>query len=223
MLPGMDGSGDLFHEFAANAPSIVAPLVTPLPPIGLYEDLLKELAINLPESGKFAILAESFSGPLAIRLAALFAPRVMSLVLCNTFATSPRHQALRMIPWRFVFSFPPPAEIIRRLLLDSAARHNLVERVQAAVRKTHPRVMAARIRAVLAVNEIGALRKLSCPVLYLRGTNDRLIPQRNVDEIARNVAIFKQCKINGPHMLLQTESTRAWEAIEQFLRETGAG
>ena len=128
-----------------------------------------------------------------------------------------------MIPWRLVFSFPPPAGIIRGLLLDSAAPQKLVERVQAAVRKTHPKVMAARIRAVLAVNEIGALRKLSCPVLYLRGTNDQLVPQRNVEEIARNVAVFKQCKINGPHMLLQTESVRAWEAIEQFFRETGAG
>jgi len=223
MLPGMDGSGDLFYEFAAIAPSSVAPLVTTLPSIGPYDDLLRELAVNLPESGKFAILAESFSGPLAIRLAALFAPRVVSLVLCNTFATSPRHHALRMIPWRLMFSFPPPAGIIRGLLLDSAAPQKLVERVQAAVRNAHPKVMAARIRAVLAVNEIGALRKLSCPVLYLRGTNDRLIPQRNVDEFARNVAIFRQCNINGPHMLLQTQSVRVWEAIEPFLRETGAG
>jgi len=223
MLPGMDGSGDLFHEFAAIAPPSIAPLVTPLPSIGPYEDLLKEIAVNVPESGEFAILAESFSGPLAIRLAALFAQRVVSLVLCNTFATSPRHQALRMIPWWLVFSFPPPAGIIRGLLLDSAAPRSVVERVRAAVRKTHPKVMAARIRAVFAVNEIGALGKLSCPVLYLRGTNDRLIQLRNVDEIARNVAIFKQCNINGPHMLLQTQSVRAWEAIEQFLRETGAG
>ena len=125
MLPGIDGSGDLFREFAAIAPSSATPLVTPLPAIGLYAELFKELAVTLPESGKFAILAESFSGPLAIRLAVLFAPRVVSLVLCNTFATSPRHHALRMIPWRLVFSFPPPAGIIRGLLLDSAAPQNL--------------------------------------------------------------------------------------------------
>ena len=128
-----------------------------------------------------------------------------------------------MIPLQLVFSFPPPAGIMRSLLLDSAAPQKLVERVQAAVRKTHPKVMAARTRAVFAVNEIGALRKLLCPVLYLRGTNDHLVPQRNVEEIARNVAIFRQCNINGQHMLLQTESVRAWEAIEPFLRETGAG
>src|SRR4051794_21289442 len=109
MLPGMDGSGDLFHEFAAMAPSSVAPLVTLLPSIGPYEDLLKEIAVGLPESGNFAILAESFSGPLAIRLAVSLAPRVVNLVLCNTFATSPQPHALRMIPWRLVFSFPPPA------------------------------------------------------------------------------------------------------------------
>lgn len=219
----MDGTGDLFHEFAAFAPSIVTPLVTPLPPIGPYEDLLDEIAARLPESGKFAILAESFSGPLAIRLAALPSPRVVSLILCNTFATPPRHHALRMIPWRLVFSFPAPARIIQGLLLDSAASPNLVEQVRAAVRKARPKIMAARIRAVLTVNEIAALRKLSCPVLYVRGTNDRLVPQRNVDEIARNIGNFKQSNISGPHMLLQTESVRAWEAIEQFLRENGAG
>ena len=73
MLPGMDGSGDLFHEFAAIAPFSITPLITGLPSIGPYDDLLNELALTLPESGKFAILAESFSGPLAIRLAVLFA------------------------------------------------------------------------------------------------------------------------------------------------------
>ena len=64
LLPGLDGTGDLFDVFVAHAPHDVE------------------------------CIAESFSGPIGVRLAARFPERVTRLVLCNSFVTPPRSRTI---------------------------------------------------------------------------------------------------------------------------------
>src|ERR1700679_4387919 len=88
LLPGMDGTGRLFAAFQPLLAPALGARVCAFPPdrpLG-YEQLLAE--VDVP-SGPFAIVAESFSGPLGILLAARYAERVRALVLVATFARSP--------------------------------------------------------------------------------------------------------------------------------------
>lgn len=71
-MPGLDGSGVLFRPLLKRLPPEVVPQVITYPattPLG-YAELLPHVMAALPESGAFVVLGESFSGPLALMVAA---------------------------------------------------------------------------------------------------------------------------------------------------------
>ena len=72
LLPGMDGTGELFAEFVKLLPSWIEPRVVSYPRDRRlsYDQLLPILESALPSNKPFVILAESFSTPLAVRFAA---------------------------------------------------------------------------------------------------------------------------------------------------------
>ena len=86
LLPGLDGTGDLFQPLVDTAPPDVRPLVVKLPHLGSYADLLDAIRDQLPD-GRFIILGESFSGPLALQIARELPERVTAVILCNSFVS----------------------------------------------------------------------------------------------------------------------------------------
>jgi len=63
------------------------------------------------------------------------------------------------------------------------------------------------------------------PVLYLRATEDRLVPRRCADAIAETVARTRIVDIEAPHTLLQVAPAAAAAAVTAFvdtLAQTGA-
>src|SRR5512143_111507 len=91
LLPGLDGTGRLFGDFIAalgqDIDVIVAsyPADTPLD----YAELEPLVRAMLPTDRDYVLLGESFSGPLAISLAASAPPGLRGLVLCCSVARSP--------------------------------------------------------------------------------------------------------------------------------------
>jgi pimeloyl-ACP methyl ester carboxylesterase len=72
LLPGLDGTGKLFAEFVEALKSVVECVVVAYPcdqPMG-YGELEGLVVSALPKDRPFVLLGESFSGPLAIRIAA---------------------------------------------------------------------------------------------------------------------------------------------------------
>ncbi len=72
LLPGFDGIGWLFEPLVGVLPSYLKPLVIAYPvdkSLG-YIELLLHARGKIPTEEPFVLLAESFSGALAVRLAA---------------------------------------------------------------------------------------------------------------------------------------------------------
>jgi pimeloyl-ACP methyl ester carboxylesterase len=91
LLPGMDGTGMLFDPLRAELGNAVGTTVVRYPthgPIG-YDELASIARAALP-SGPFVVLGESFSGPIAILLAASRPAGLVGLVLACSFARNPR-------------------------------------------------------------------------------------------------------------------------------------
>ena len=88
LLPGMDGTGELLASFARHLAPELSPRIVnyPLQRALGYVDL--ERGIGLPD-GPFAIVAESFSGPICVRLTARHPDRVRGVVLVASFVRSP--------------------------------------------------------------------------------------------------------------------------------------
>src|SRR5690349_144022 len=92
LLPGMDGTDTLRSEFiAALRPTIEASVVSyPADRAFGYIELEAIAHSKLPTDGPYVLLGESFSGPIAISIAAKHPPGLIGLVLCCSFASTPR-------------------------------------------------------------------------------------------------------------------------------------
>lgn len=217
----MDGTGRLFRRFVAHAPPGLAPEVVALPAEPLsYAALAARLAPALRLDRGCVLVAESFSGPLAARLAAEHA--VGALVLCNTFVAPPRGRALRGLASPALFRWSPPRWVVRHLLVGPDAPPALVDEVRAAIASVPSAVLAARLAEVLRADAGAWLARSSAPLLDLRGTADRLVPERCHRRVAaaRPAAV---ARVAGPHFLLQAAPERAWAAITAWLHgEAGA-
>ena len=68
LLPGLDGTGELFGDFIAALPQslIAIPVAYPADRVLSYIKLLEFVGAAIPQSDPFVLLAESFSTPLAI-------------------------------------------------------------------------------------------------------------------------------------------------------------
>ena len=119
LLPGLDGTGRLFTCFSAALDSGVDPVVLTYPDDpGLgYADLFKVALDLLPKKEPYMILGESFSGPIAIKIAATKPSMLRGVVLVNTFVSCPRPfliKIARLIPKNIINR--PPMMVLKILL-----------------------------------------------------------------------------------------------------------
>ncbi len=218
LLPGMDGTGELFSQFVLLKPLGFDATVVPLPQKpGSYSDLERLIEPRIPGDVPFLLLGESFSGPLAIRLAAHRPSNLRGLILCNSFAAPPRAACWKMLPWAAILHIPPPNLILRRYLAGDNASPSLLADIRRTLSSVPPRILASRLRTLLSSNSGDALRALDVPILYLRGMADCLVPDSAFRAIAEIVPSAKRREIPGPHMLIQARPIEVWRAIAEFV------
>jgi pimeloyl-ACP methyl ester carboxylesterase len=183
-----------------------------------YDALEALLWKSLPPQDPYVVVAESFSGPLGIRLAADPPPGLAGVMLVATFATSP----VRVPAWLARALAPalgaahPPRAMMARRLLGPVPPPALVDALMSAVRSVDPRVIAARQVAVLEVDVRSAAANAQVPVAYLRAEGDRVVPARCSAELALLHPALELLDLPGPHLLLQREPQAAAERILDF-------
>ena len=221
LLPGLDGTGELFGPLLAELPDWIHPIVVSYPrdrEMG-YEELLPFAATFLPADAPFVILGESFSGPLAVMLAAGSPAGLKGVILCATFVKKP----FRTLPaWLGalcigpVFRLWPPLLKLRSLPMREELS-GLLPLALAAIRSVRPEVVASRVRALLKVDVRAQLRATPFPVLYLQAARDTLIREHNAEEITMIRPDASIARIDTRHFLLQLEPKLAAAAIAAFL------
>jgi pimeloyl-[acyl-carrier protein] methyl ester esterase len=222
LLPGMDGTGILFEPLIRALPKNLSPIVQPYPgdvPLS-YEELLPHVQSALPMAEPFIILAESFSGPLALRIAATNPPGLKGVILCASFIYNPTRfpKSCRRLIQPFVFG-RWPAWLGARALVAGYSKPTVFELVQRAHKLVTPAVLAARARAITVVNAEDALAACCLPILYIAGSRDRLVPKRNPTRIQRVNPGVKIVALPAPHLVLQNAPEAAAKVIAQFAAE----
>jgi pimeloyl-[acyl-carrier protein] methyl ester esterase len=227
LLPGMDGSGELFRDFVGALPTGVETTIVPYPGdhIVSYYELETLVRTAIPQGKEFVLLAESYSTPLAIRIAAEHPAGLRALILCSGFASSPVRGWLRdvamMLPLRtlrLVF----PDFMVRWLLLSWDAPKALVTAVVSQIDWVEPHVLAARLREVLSCDVHAALAQVKAPIQYLRAAEDRLVAVECLEEILMIQPGTAVTVLDGPHLLLQREPEACAARVMEFL-EQGLG
>jgi pimeloyl-ACP methyl ester carboxylesterase len=177
-----------------------------------YSDLAAWVIEQLPAE-PVAVIAESFSGPLAL-LVADRCPRVTAIVLCASFVEAPHPSVLARLP-TFIWSRPPPSTLISFLL--TGGDRALGNAVRRAIADVPGPVIAARIAAALSVDVVAELERFSKPLLLLAAQLDRVIPAR----CSRRARALKPSahfvELRAPHLVLQSHPAEAWRKIAPFL------
>ena len=174
----------------------------------------------VPRSEKYAILAESFSGPLAIAHAARRPVNLKAVILVASFASNPLHPApqwLSLLAASLLFRLPVSRTVIRAVLLDFSSPPDLVGRVASTIRSVPPQVLSHRLREITRIDMCERLKSISIPILYLAGSRDRLIGQRGVKRMKDQTARLTVSVLDGPHFLLQRNPEAAVREILRFL------
>lgn len=223
LLPGLDGTGDLFRPLLNVLPTGIDGRVVSYPTdrVLTYDELLPVVLSQLPADGPVVLLGESFSGPLALRAAARRPDGVRAVVLCASFIRRPVPAWARYVAWPLMFRLPPPDVALRLLLVGWGSPAALVGAVRAAIRRVRPDVLAGRVRQVLDVDAADALAASPAPVLYLRAGRDALVGAASVRAIAAARPDVVVRTVPAPHLLLQAAPAAAWDAIRDFLASLG--
>lgn len=227
LLPGLEGSGELFagliDELGPRFETRVARYPAACRAYADVELIVRKL---MAESKPRVIVAESFSTPLAIEIAAELQDEIDGLVLCNGFAANPLSGVESMMaamsaPW--FFYIPLTSVAARMFLVGPEASDGLVEAVQRAITPIAPEVLSARLRCVLRCDARQALQRIRIPVLILHATRDGLIGGAGLREIARIKPDVQVESVDGPHLLLQKEPRKCAEIIGRFAERMDSG
>lgn len=223
LLPGLDGTGLLFGPLCRELPPVMASEVISYPThqTASYAELVELVRPTLPNREPYFLLAESFSGPVAIKLAAERPVGLRGLILCASFMTCPH----RFVPnWAASLVFPAmfyPAPMLAkfRALVGKYSSSELRSLIDQSLHSVSPAVLAERLREVIRSDVTGELRRCQAPILYLQGTQDYVVPASNLTRIRQIQPGVQSVQINAPHMILQTQPVIAAEAIERFINQ----
>ena len=222
LLPGLDGTEVLFGPLRSALPSWIRPRVVPYPPTGGngYADLLPLVERSAEGVSDYFVLGWSFSGPLALMLAAGQPHRARGVILCSSFVRPPVPAAR----WLRLVTVSPTVTLLR--LARRAPAHLLgrgstpLARAQAQTWARVPsRTVAERARAALSLDARDTLRRCACPVLYLGASRDGLVRPRSAEEVARERPASRMVTIDGHHLALFTNAGAAADAIARFMLE----
>ncbi|MGZ3182082.1 MAG: alpha/beta fold hydrolase [Telluria sp.] len=220
LLPGMDGTGDLFAPLLNVLDKRVTVHVIRYPSREMltYADLVCQVRDVLPDDEAFFLLGESFSGPVALSIAAERPPGLRGVILCASFIESPR-PALSKLSWlSYVIPFRwLPSRAVAYPLFGRYSTKQLRSSLSRALAKVSTRVLQNRLRQVMKVNVRTLSHKVQVPLLYLRAEDDLLVPQTSLDAVCGSNPSTLVAHFKAPHMLLQTVPGQAAAVIEAFM------
>ncbi len=221
LLPGLDGTGDLFDPFvAALDPGVNVDVIRyPTADVHSYQQHIDYVWSRLPVDEAFVILGESFSGPVAISIAARRPGGLAGLVLCCTFVRCPLPvprffgYLTNLLPVHFLPDF-----LMGFLLLQYPLDKGLTDKVKRAVNSVSVRILQQRLRAVVTVDVAAELASVDLPVLNISACNDRLVPVRATSRIESLCRHAQNVRVPGPHALLQCDPRTTAPGVAGFIR-----
>lgn len=221
VLPGLHGTSPLYSDFLEALPASIEPraLNYPLDNYPQYDQILPLVLAQLPP-GRFVVLGDSYSGPLALMLARDLGDRVAGVVLSATFVTNPIRpifRAARLLAYGPFVALLPVRPLAAAFLVNGIDRPALIDRIARDVGAVHPSILAGRMRAAIDGDHRAILRSCAVPLLHLRPRNDRVISERAAGVISHVRPDTDIAVLDAGHAQLMSHPAHAAEAVAAFI------
>lgn len=219
LIPGLDGTGDLFAPFVAALTGVETQVIAYPPDRAMnYAEHESHVRERLPLTGDYVLLAESFSGPVGICVAANPPPNLRGLILCCSFASNPLPVFGPLS--RLIGAFPAlklPPVFFAPFLYSGQATPELRRLHAQAMAKVQAATLRARVAAILRVDHSAELRRITVPMFCLLAKQDRLVPRSAFEKMARLRPGIRLKEFDAPHFLLQTQPRQSATAVQEFI------
>lgn len=224
LLPGMDGTGELFAPLRQAMGGGLETIVVRYPDLPMDYAAHADVArANLPKDRPYVVLGESFSGPVAVMLAAEHPEGLRGYVLCASFVTCPRVILKVLRPVLGLLPRPrASSSLAESLLMGRSASAELRSAFARALSQVSAAALTARLKAMATVDVRAQLAAVRLPGLYLRAAADRLVPAACSKRFARIAPGARVVDVQGPHFLLQTNPAGAAKLLRPFVESAGA-
>ena len=216
LLPGLDGTGQFFSRLEAVLDNRVPLQVVKYPTDAMMslDDYCAyaEAAIG---GGSAVLLGESFSGPIAVKLAAKIPGEVKGLILVATYLKNPWP---RWMIRRAAHTSPTavPRGWIDAVLSGPDEDRALAAQIAGVMAGFSDELRSARLELVATTDVRAVFQRLACPILALHGRSDWLVPRFALQRALKPMPGARMKVLSGPHMLLQKSAAEAGQVIEAF-------
>lgn len=207
LLPGLDGSGELFGPLLQRLPAASTRVVSYPLETATWEDFVASARTQIDVEAPFVLFAESASALIALRFLAEHGARCRGFLACAGFLSNPAplRTAMAAIPGLVRLLGAPPAWAIRTLLLTRQADPELTAEVARTLARVPPETVVARLHLVRGLRPEGY--RFEFPHVYVRGEQDRIVSGRSEAEWLEHVrgSSNRVERVAGPHLLAQQE------------------
>jgi pimeloyl-[acyl-carrier protein] methyl ester esterase len=217
----MDGTGSLFEPFLRCLPKGTDVKIVTYPEQFhlTYRQLEERVISELPVGKPYTIIAESFSGPIALRIATRVSGDLRSVVLVSSFAYQPLGwigSLIARLPLAFILRVPPSDWALRTFLLNSSASPHLLRCTRAAIGRVRPEVLAARLRDALTAKYCGSRIDCQTRIAAIFSKDDRLLGRHARQSILRVCPRTEMEIVAAPHFALQTAPIVVVDALRKL-------
>jgi pimeloyl-ACP methyl ester carboxylesterase len=223
-LPGIDGTGISFEPLRDLLLQEINVIVIQYPTDKLLDfDQTVQCAKDQIQSDQqdVIVIAESFSGPVAIALVGSGQLKAKCLILCSTFAKSPRPVLLKILdclPLEWLIGLPFPRFLIKHVVEGGIEATDLFLAMWQRVKPLVPaKTLVHRLNVISQVDVRGWLPKLNIPCLYIQASSDRAVPASALFDFTETITDLRVKRINGPHFILQAQPHESLTAIQNFV------
>jgi len=217
----MDGTGDCFGPFLehldSSIPRTVISYNTQRP--FDYSELEIQVRNQLPTDETFVILGESFSGPIAISIAANPPANLIGAIFVCTFASNPLpifngvQAIIAKLPLKLA-----PFFIIQHFILGRYSTPSLKKMLAQAIAKINNGVFQIRAKAALNVDYSNLARQIKIKCLSIVASEDLLISKATSEHLAQSIQEIEVERIKAPHFVLQVAPQLAAPTVQRFLK-----
>jgi len=231
-LPGLHGTAELYDGIKERLPRHFQSEFIDFPSSGkqdyrtLTDWLDKELTDNSHDLDKTQqkriIIAESFSGSIALQWAAKNLDNVAGVILVASFCETPLNPGislLALLPLRPLFMVKPPRKALRHFLIGDDASDKEVTRLRAIVQTIPSATLTKRVRAILELMERDSPSLPNVPMMLLQAQSDNLIPWETQQKLESCYPNARTHWIESPHLILQRHPQQSLKLILEFISE----
>lgn len=215
LLPGMDGTGELFNPLLEHLNNDAMVLRLPASGDQSYDKIAASLQPRLPNQ-QYILLAESFSSGLVRHLIERKDDHLLGVVFVSGFVSAPNKFLLRLaksMPLHALINLPGFSTICKRFLLGQEASDESILAFKNVIKSVPQNVLQERLSTMLNMPTDLSF-KSNIPCVCIVPTEDKLVQSGKSKELVNTYQRAAISPISGPHFILQANPALAAKSVQ---------